>query len=271
MMRKLVNPPHQWSLFDNVGQTNCETKPPAIEFDPNKLTDQEIIEQIPKAKLSNIKLLCEQIEDRNLDDKAVPALLSLWNRYKGFGLVQPLLEQRLALQTLLAINTSDAKDTLYKIITEPNVPDSLLPTVLETAIGFKLKLTLRQIMPWLKHEMPIIRALAFSLMQYANPPLDVLEIGLSDPEASVRKSALITMGNLGHEDAREGLMAEFGKNPTGQTAKALFAVADDDVITRLGRYAIENQKLRKLIANELNYMDNPKATKIAKRIQDHLT
>ena len=66
--------------------TGCSTiAPSSAEVDPKDLDDQKLIEQIPKANLSNIHTLCTQIVERDLGDEAVPGLVALWNRFKGFG------------------------------------------------------------------------------------------------------------------------------------------------------------------------------------------
>ena len=108
------------------------------------------------------------------------------------------------------------------------------------------------------HDAPTVRAQAYGLMQSSNPQQSTLEIGFSDPDPSVRRAALITAGNLGHGSAKAGLLAEFRKNPTGQTIIALLSVADDDIAVEIGRYALENPPHQALIASEFEELDTPK-------------
>ena len=105
----------------------------------------------------------------------VPGLVVLWSRFKGFGIISPLPEQRLALQTLGKIGTPDAQNEIRKILAAPGMPDSLLPVALQAAVTAKLSLPLRYITPWLEHKVPLVRMLAFSLIQTAIPPLYLLE------------------------------------------------------------------------------------------------
>ena len=73
------------------------------------LSDKDLVEKTAKATLSNVDLLCAQIVERGLGDIAVPGLVALWNRFKGFGIATPLPEQKLALETLRAIGNEAAK------------------------------------------------------------------------------------------------------------------------------------------------------------------
>lgn len=117
----------------------------------------------------------------------------------------------------------------------PDLPDSLLPVALQAATSVALNLPQRQIILWLEQEATIIRALAFTLIQAASPPLNFLETGITDPDASVRRAALVPAGNIGHHGARAGLLAQFGRNPRSQIIWALLAVVNEEIIVRTGR------------------------------------
>ena len=234
------------------------------------LSDKDLVEKTAKATLSNVDLLCAQIVERGLGDIAVPGLVALWNRFKGFGIATPLPEQKLALETLRAIGNEAAKKEISKILGAQDLPDSLLPFVLQAAVSVGLKLPQAQILPWLEHGAPTVRAQAFILIQSNSPQRSTLEIGFSDPDPSVRRTALTVAGNLGHISARAGLLAEFRKNPTSQKIEALLTVADDDIVVEIGRYALENPPHRCLIASELEALHTPKARKLAQRINDQI-
>lgn len=266
----LQNPHQQWDLFGERGAECNYIAPKKGVVDPEALDDETLIEQLPKASLSNAHALCTQILARGLGERALPGLVALWTRFKGFGIIYPLPEQRLALQTLGVIGTSDAQNEIRKILVTPDLPDSLLPFALQAANTAKLSLPLRYITPWLEHDTSLVRALAFTLIQPRNPALDILEAGLSDPDASVRRAALITTGNLGHTIAKTGLFGEFRINPTSQIVRALLSVADEDIIVRIGRFALENHQFQELIIDELTELDDPKAAKVALNIQNHM-
>lgn len=264
--------PEQGDLFEERG-TWPETEVPQQgmgDVNLESLSDKDLVKKTAKATLSNVDLLCAQIVERGLGDVAVPGLVTLWNRFKGFGIAAPLPEQLLALETLSAIGNGSTKKEISKILAAHDLPDSLLPFVLLAAAKVGLNLPQKQILPWLEHDAPIIRAQAFALIQSSNPQRSTLEIGFSDPDPSVRRAALTAAGNLGHVSARAGLLAEFRKNPTSQTIQALLSIADDDIAVEIGRYAMENSPHQALIASEFEEMDTPKTQKLAQRINDQM-
>lgn len=261
-------PPEQGDLFEERG-TWCEPAPPQQDIgDENfdDLSDKDLVEKTAKAKLSNVDLLCAKIVERGLGDIAVPGLVTLWNRFKGYGIATPLPEQLLALETLSVIGNGAAKNEISKILAAKDLPDSLLPFALQAAAKVGLNLPQKQVLPWLEHDAPTVRVHAFALLQSSNPQRSTIEIGFSDPDPAVRRAALTVAGNLGHVSARAGLLAEFRKNPTGQTIEALLSVADDDIIVEIGRYALANQKHQALITEGLEALDAAKAHVLAKRI-----
>ena len=111
-------PPEQGDLFEERG-TWCEPAPPQQDIgDENfdDLSDKDLVEKTAKAKLSNVDLLCAKIVERSLGDIAVPGLVTLWNRFKGYGIAHPLPEQLLALETLSVIGNGAAKNEISKIL-----------------------------------------------------------------------------------------------------------------------------------------------------------
>lgn len=264
--------PEQGDLFEERG-TWCGPDTPQRDMGDEyleALPDKDLVGKIAGATLSNVELLCAQIVERGLGDVAVPERGALWNRFKGFGIKSPLPEQQLALETLAAIGSDAAKSVISKILAAPDLADSLLPIALQAAASVRLNLPQAQVLPWLEHDAPSARALAFALIQSSNPQRSTMEIGFSDPDPSVWRAALISAGNLGHGSAKAGLRAEFRKNPTGQIIEALLSIADDDIIVEIGRYALENPAHQALIADELETLDTAKARKIAQRINDQM-
>ena len=118
--------PEQGDLFEGRG-TRCGTDAPQKDMGDENLeglSDKDLVGKIAKATLSNVEVLCAQIVERGLGDMAVPGLVALWNRFKGFGIKSPLPEQQLALETLAAIGSHDAKSAISKILAAPALPDS---------------------------------------------------------------------------------------------------------------------------------------------------
>ena len=89
--------PEQGDLFEGRG-TRCGTDAPQKDMGDKNLeglSNKDLVGKIAKATLSNVELLCAQIVERGLGDMAVPGLVALWNRFKGFGIKSPLPEQQL--------------------------------------------------------------------------------------------------------------------------------------------------------------------------------
>ena len=229
------------------------------------LTDQKLLTMVPKANLSNVQILCEQVLNRSLGDEAVQALETLWHRFRGYGKTDALPEQRCALETLAEISTPAAKESLTKIA-RATQSEGLLPLVLKAAVRAKLALPLRQVEKWQDHRLPEVRVRAYTLIRRSNPPVHVLETGLSDPYPAVRRAALITAGTLGHGFAKPGLLRELEKNPTGQVVEALLEIMDEDILVCLGRCATQHDELHLLILEGLKDSDNPRARKVALNI-----
>ena len=266
---KQGNNDRQLDLFEDSSHTPVTASfsqfPSEVDF-PADLTDQKLLAMVSKANFSNVQVLCEQVLNRGLGDEAVQALESLWNRFRGYGGAGAMPEQRCALKTLAKISTPAAREALTKI-TRATQSQVLLPHVLQAAVMAKLALPLRQVETWLDHNLPEVRVCAYTLARRSNPPVYVLEKGLSDPYPSVRRAALITAGTLGHNFAKSGLLTELERNPTGLVVEALLEIMDEDILVCLGRNATQNDDLRPLILRVLKDSDDPRAKKIALNIE----
>ena len=234
-----------------------------------ELDDLEILARIPATKLSEVEALCEQVMDRGFGDDAVPALEALWRRFFGFGVDGPMREQRCALNALEKIGTEMSRQALVRIVDAPDLFDALLPLALECATKAHLALPAQSITRWLEDTRPEVRELSFMLARNCSSPVPrhVLEAGLSDSEASVRRACLLTMGRFGHDRAKSGLLAELERNPSSEIVTALAGILDDDIITRLGRCAMKHERLREQIIEELESSAEPRAFKLVNRLK----
>ncbi len=260
--------PVQANLFDppSDADSGWSNQRGESAFDPKTPDDEDVIAWLPDSNLARAEALCEQVLSRGLADAAVPALEELWDRFRGFGINSPCREQLAVLGTLAKIETRRSRAAVRRISEERCLPAVLLPHALQAAVASRIRFSPRRIELWIKSEQPIVRAQAFTLAQWVAPPVWVLEEGRNDPDRSVRRAALITMGKLGHAAARPGLLALFASNPNADIVRALATIANDEVITRFGRCANEHEGLRPLILEELGAMDDPRATAIVNRM-----
>lgn len=264
--RRTRSSAEQGDLFGDRVLVPASPSGPVAAPDLNGYDNQEIIALVPRANLSNVEGLCGQVLQRGLGDAAVPALETLWHRFHGYGRDGALPEQHFSLQTLARIETQSARSAVTRIVCSPGLPRALLPLALDAALTARLILPHRQISPWLEHDMSLVRQRAFALARYCNPPGDLLERGRSDPDPAVRRNTHITMGMLGYGSVKQPLLTELERNPTGDVVQALAAIADADIIVRLGRCAEANPRLTTLIVEELIDTEDPMARKIARRL-----
>ena len=273
LSRKVPRPaqePRQPDLFEDrmPTQASIECRRPVPEV--AGLDDQEIIERIPSANVSQVQALCDRVLERGIGDNAVPALEALWKRFIGFGINGPLREQRCAVETLAKVGTPLSRQALDRIIRAPDLIDALLPLVLDCAAEANLAVSGQSVTCWLEDGRSEVRESAFVLARNCTPPVPKhkLEIGFMDPEGSVRRACLATMGQFGHGRAKPGLLEELEKDPTSEIVTALAGILDDDIITRLGRCAMKHGRLRGQIVEELECSGEPRALKLVERLKD---
>ena len=260
----------QFDLFAGGGSVGPDTVSAPQPLRPETLSDEDVIDRIPDAGISDVRLLCNLAVERGLGDRAVPALEALWRRFKGFGLEHPLPEQTAAIETLARLDTESARDLLVAFVTTPDLPPPLLPRALAAVRALSLRLPRDFIGTLLGHPDPGIRELAFALSWSGKPDIEKILAGLDDPQPTVRQAAAVALGNLGRRDAKATLLQGLRGNPTGEIAMALSNIADDEIIVHLGRCADAHPALANAIATELEEIETPRSLKIAGRIRAKL-
>ncbi len=234
-----------------------------------KMEDQEVVARIPDADMAEVDALCDQVLDRGLGDDAVPALEALWKRFFGFGVDGPTREQRCALMTLARTGSSLSRQALARIVDAPDLIDSHLPLALQCASDANLALPGQRVARWLEDGRPEVRKCAFALARNCRPrvPGHLLEAGLADPDALVRRACLVTMGHSGDARAKEGLLEELGRSPAAEVVAALACMLDDDIVTCLGRCGLEHACLREQVVEELEGEADPRARRLVERLR----
>ena len=238
-------------------------RPPAAA---SGLADRELIERLPRAELSEAEALCAEAVSRSLVT-AAPALERLWRRFAGFGVGTPLAEQLAVLDALARLDGEAARAALGRIVLSDGLPGSLLPAALRAAAEAGLALPAGFVAPLVGHPDAAVREPAFALADAARVSGDRLRDGLTDPSPSIRRSAAIAMGKRGCAEVRGALIAELGRDPTGETIAALAAIADDDVAVLLGRCAERHPGFLAPVLDLLREMESPRAARIALRLE----
>ena len=256
----------QGNLVEKVCSTTIKSTINRKPIEINELSDQELIELLFKANLTNVESFAEEILARGIGDLAIVSLGKLWERFRGHDLKYPK-EQVVVLKTLGQIDQNATRDLLLRIMSSGSCPESLLPLLLESAIKVRVKTSQQQLIGWLKHKNSEIRLLACSLMKFGvNLTLDVFKLGLADHSNRVRRETLISMGLCGYEEAKSGLLSELESNPTSHVIYALESIIDEDIITHLGRRAESSPDLVGVIIDVLQLSEIPRAKAVVKRL-----
>ena len=260
----------QPDLFDERGRMEPELVPAPVDRDaapaPGCLTDGDLIALLREAGPSNVEELCAEVVSRPLS-AAVPALVHLWQRFAGFGIEAPLVEQVIVLGTLARLEGEAARAALRGMVLSKGLPASLLPAALRAAAYAGLSLPAAFVSPLLGHGDVAVREPAFALALRAGVPGHLLCAGLVDPSASVRRLAAIAMGNLGDAEAREPLIEELGRNPSRALIEALSGIADDDVLVHLGRCAERHPAFAGTVLDALRDMECARAERLAGHLE----
>ncbi len=260
----------QFDLFAGGGTIEPAAVPADKPLRPETLSDDDVLDRIPRAGISNVRLLCNLAVERSLGDRAVPALEALWRRFKGFGYGRPEPEQTAVIETLAKFRTERAREALSSIVTTRDLPPPLLPAALSAALSASLNLPADLLRPLLAHADPRVRELAAKLSGFGQPDIGALEACLDDTQPAVRRAAAVVLGQFGYAGARAILLNELQRTPTGEIVEALAAIADDDIVVLLGRCAETHPELAGRIAAELEEMETPRSLQVARRIRSSL-
>ena len=262
-----MTPPEQFDLFSTRGTVVTDAAAAPRPLNPETLSDEDILDRLPMAGISDVRLLCSLAVRRRLGDRAVPALEVLWRRFKGFGRERPLTEQTAVIETLAGLGTEAAGQALARVVAAHDLPPPLLPAALSAALSASLKLPAHFLRPLLGHADPRIRELAARLSGFGQPDIGALDACLNDTQPAVRRAAAVVLGKFGYAGARAILLNELRRTPTGEIVEALSAIADDDIVVHLGRCAEAHPALAGQIAAELEEMETPLSLRVARRIR----
>ncbi len=231
-----------------------------------EFTDEDLIEALPRAGLSNVDALCSEIVARSLS-AAVPALEALWRNFTGYGPNKPHRQQLAVIDTLARLDGATPHAALRRIVLSRTLPGSLLPTALQAAVQAELALPATFIEPLLVHDDATVRRAAFCLALRSAVSIDRLREGLQDPTDGIRRLAGIALGRRGDAQARQPLLRELSRSPSPQVIEAVAAVWDDDVIVFLGRCANRHPHLAGVVLDALHDIGTKRALTVAGNLQ----
>ena len=259
--------PRQFDLFGDrppAAPDAGQVSPPPR---PDTLSDDEVLDLLPDARMRDAILLCNLVVERELGDRALPALDRLWRRFRGFGRARRLPEQEAVVGALARIDTPWARDMLAGIVTAADLPPPLLPVALRAALEAGLALPRGFAGPLLRNADPRVRELSARLGRFGKPDIDALEELIGDAHRPVRRAAAVALGWLGRASAKPVLLEELRRDPAREIVTALSGIADDDIAVHLGRCAEAHPALAETVAAGLEEMETEFSLKIARRIR----
>ena len=259
--------PRQFDLFGDRPPAVPDAGPVARPLQPDTLSDDEILDLLPDARMRDAVLLCSLVVERELGDRALPALDGLWRRFRGFGRARRLPEQEAVVEALARIGTTGARDMLAGIVTAADLPPPLLSVALRAAREAGLALPRGFAGPLLRDADPRVRELSARLKRFGKPDIDALEELIGDTHRPVRRAAAVALGWLGRASAKPVLLEELRRDPEREIVTALSNIADDDIAVHLGRCAEAHPALAETVAAGLEEMETEYSRKIARRIR----
>jgi hypothetical protein len=232
-----------------------------------ELSDEDLIESIPSAGLSDCAALTQEAARRGLR-AAVPALEALCRRFKGFGLHRSVPEQASALRALAALGGTDAAGAVRRLIEAAVVQGPGLVEAARAAASLRCRLPEDAAMALLRHADAEVRAAACWCVPNTRGVAAVLLELLGDLHRPVEMAAACALGRIGRAEARPGLLRLLRVAPCAEAIEAVTRLADDEVVVLLGRIARAQTTLREAALAALDDIDTPRAAAVLAGIQE---
>lgn len=259
----------QLDLFSGAGSRPDTLMPTVVDrsrLTPVALNDDALIAAIPVSSLIDCHDLAAEAGRRGLK-KAIPALVALCRRFKGFGTEHLIPEQAAALEGLAAIGGQEAADAVARFIVEQVVQGPGLAHAVAIAARLGARMPRELTAALLRDPSPHVRAHA---CHFARPWPEVVTLLidlLDDLNTFVVAAAACALGRMGQTESRAYLIRLLHERPCVEVIEAMAPVADEECLTLLGRAAGGSPDLAAAVLAVLDDMDHPRATMIAARIR----
>jgi hypothetical protein len=260
----------QVDLFDLPETVTPISEPPAAvptSVEPEQLDDLDLLDHLAHCTINTVMPVAEEIiRRRPLGWEC--AVLKLWNRFLGFGVTKPMLEQRVVLDI---IRRTSAGDVLRDILGRGHLATAIEPELLDAAAACGVPLHLDIVSRGLASTQPLIRETAVKLALSSGLCADELHAFLSDTSSVVRRAAAIALAEAGDVVAREPLLREMAIRPGSAGLEALSYIADENVVIRLGHIARSHPDYAEIIRDVLIGIDHPRAPIVAANLNGRVS
>jgi HEAT repeat protein len=235
-----------------------------------QLSDQMLIAAIPEAMLADGCALATEAGKRRLD-AAIPALISLCNRFVGYGIDVGVPEQAAALEALSAIGGPEASRAVVELIARRIVQGPTLAVAITVASQLGVIFPADVALALLRDPNPSIRAPACACVRAGYEVVATLIAMLDDTNDEVSTAAACALGRMGRAEARIRLKRYLSERPSARVVEAVAEVADDDAIVLLARLGRARPDLAVPIISALEDIDNARAESAASGLKRFLS
>ena len=193
----------------------------------------------------------------------MPALDRLCRRLTGFGADRVVPEQAAALEAMAAIGGKEARVGVARLLAERVVQGPTLAVALRAAGRLGVSLPPPCLTELLHNPRPEVRAGACRCIRSSSAHFELLVDLLGDLHPEVATSAAIALGRTRRIEGLSMLTALLLHEPSAELIDAVAPIADEKVITILGRIARETPSLRQTVPDGLEQIGNPRAAMVA--------
>ena len=265
-----VKEPCQLELFaDRTPARGSSVAPPAQRLAPEGLSDAALIAALPDSVLADACALAAEAGRRRLNG-AVSALVTLCNRFVGYGLDCSVPEQAAALEALAAIGGPDASRSVGQMIARGIVQGPTLAVAASAALQLGVVFPPDVALMLLRHSNPSVRAPACGCVRAAPATVATLVELLGDLDDEVSTAAACALGRMGRVEARSHLKRCLNERPSPRVIEAVAGVADEEVVVFLARIGRARPELTASILSALDEIDCSRAAAAASALRDWL-
>jgi hypothetical protein len=205
----------QLELFSERAPTHGSSTASTVQrVAPSDMSDAALIVALPDSVRTDACALAAEAGRRQLSG-AVTALVTLCNRFVGFGVDCRVPEQEAALEALADIGGPDA--TLAVATTAASKLGVIFPPDVVLLL--------------LRHSNPSVRAAACACVRAGHDIVVALIDLLDDLDREVSTAAACALGRMGRMEARDQL----NERPSPRVIDAVVGVADEEAIVFLAR------------------------------------
>ena len=260
----------QLELFADHAPTRGSSNAPPVPRSAESLSDAALIAALPDSVLADACALAAEAGRRRLSG-AVSALVTLCNRFVGYGVDCKVPEQAAALQALASIGGPDASRSVGQLIAKGIVQGPTLAVAATAASELGATFPPDVALMLLRHSNPAVRASGCDCVRAGRDIVATLIELQCDLDSEVSTAAACALGRMGRAEARDHLKRLLKDGPSPRVLEAVAGVADEEVVIFLARIGRVRPELADSILSSLDEIDHPRAGAAASALREWLS